>query len=134
MGIGEDSHDLAYRPYRQWLLVALVVGNGATIVTSGIPRGGRVILNMLWRDEIESTATGSKLPVGADDWGRITIDVPPNTPQVRVDSRPPWKLGWLVSMFLLLCALGIEAAKHHYGNRSTRLRKAIRREVAVRKW
>jgi hypothetical protein len=79
-------------------------GSGATIITSEVPQGGRIVLNMLWRREIQSKADGSRLSTTADEWGRITQQVPPGTREVRVSFRPPWEYGFAVSVVALILA------------------------------
>lgn len=80
---------------------------GATITTSDFPRGGWIVLNMLWRREVQCKINGSALPVKPDDWGRIRIQVPPGSSEIRMAFRPPWELGWLTGLLSLLCALGL---------------------------
>jgi hypothetical protein len=82
-------------------------GGGATITTAEVPQGGWIVLNMLWRDEFQCRVNGLKLPVSADAWGRIKVQVPPGVSQVRLAFRPPWGLGWMVGAFSLLCAIGL---------------------------
>ncbi|MGA2967399.1 MAG: hypothetical protein ABSD64_14415 [Terriglobales bacterium] len=82
-------------------------GGGATITTSGMPQGGRVVLNMLWRQEIQSQANGSELSATADDWGRIALAVPTGTKEVRVTFRPPWGYGFALAGAALFFALAI---------------------------
>ncbi len=82
-------------------------GAGATITTSVIPQGGRVVLNMLWRQEIQSHANGSKISATADDWGRIALNVPAGTKEVRVTFSPPWAYGFAVAGVALFFALAL---------------------------
>jgi len=82
-------------------------GAGATITTSEVPQGGSIMLNMLWRDEIQCRVNGSKVPVGPDSWGRIRMQIPPGVSQVRVAFRPPWELGWMAGALSLICAIGL---------------------------
>lgn len=80
---------------------------GASIDTSELPRGGTVILNMLWREEYQAIANGSPLRTDADAWGRIRMVVPAGAPIVRLVLRLRWELGWIVAAALLLCGLAL---------------------------
>lgn len=82
-------------------------GGGATVMTSAVPQGGWIVLNMLWRNEIQCRINGSRLPSGPDAWGRIRMQIPPGVPQVRVAFRPPWGLGWMGGALSFICALGL---------------------------
>ncbi len=95
-------------------------GGGATITTSDVPAGGWIVLNMLWRDEIQCKANGSKLPAGPDAWGRIRMQIVPGVSQVRVAFRPPWELGWMASALSLVCAIGLAWFSARLLNRSRR--------------
>ncbi|HSS97668.1 MAG TPA: hypothetical protein VLK33_11595, partial [Terriglobales bacterium] len=79
-------------------------GSGATINTSSL-RGGPVILNLLWKPEYRASANGNQLSVVADDWNRISVEVPPETTQVRIDYRPHWEYGYAVSFIALICGV-----------------------------
>jgi hypothetical protein len=82
---------------------------GATIDVSEVPRGGSVVLNMLWRSEIKARANGASLPTMADDWDRILVNVPPGSSPVRISFRPPWGLGFLAAGVLGACGAVLAA-------------------------
>jgi len=81
-------------------------GSGATINTSSL-HGGSLILNLLWKPEYRASANVGHLPVVADEWDRISVQVPPETTQVRIDYRPHWEYGYAVSFIALICGVFI---------------------------
>ncbi len=81
--------------------------SGAAITTSEVPQGGRVVLNMLWRREIQSHVSGSIVAATADDWGRIVLQIPPGTREVRVTFRQPWEYGFALAGVALLLGSAI---------------------------
>lgn len=64
---------------------------GVTLDTSGV--SGTVILNMLWRPELQSRGGGA---LSADELGRTRIPVA-STASVRLDFSPPWGWGWMAA-------------------------------------
>jgi hypothetical protein len=80
-------------------------GGGATIDVSEAPPGSPVVLNMLWRSEIQARVHGARVPATADDWGRILVSLPPGASQVRVSFCSPWGLGFLAGGLLLAAAV-----------------------------
>lgn len=84
-------------------------GGGATLDTSSLHHEGDVVLNMLYRSEIDSRVNGARVPARADAWGRILIHLPSGTRTVRVAFRPPWMLGLVVGGSSLLAGLLVGA-------------------------
>jgi len=81
-------------------------GAGATIDTSAVAHDGTVILNMLWRREFRAQAGLKTLPVAADEWGRIAVEVPANTKAVRLTFSPHWGEGFVLALVAAGFGLG----------------------------
>ena len=69
--------------------------------------GGEVTVNYLWRTGSRVRAGDKLLPARADRWGRILVDVPPESRLLSLPYESPWKLGLLVGGLLCLAGLAM---------------------------
>ena len=79
--------------------------SGATIHTAAVPNGGRVVLNLLWHRELRAYANGHRLPVGADAWDRITVQVPAGVNEIRISYHPAWEYGLGLGIISLIAGV-----------------------------
>lgn len=76
--------------------------SGVIVDVGGPPRPVSVVVNFLLLNGIVARAGGNILPMTADEWGRIVVDVPAGTRVMEVRYEPPWDVAALASFCVLL--------------------------------
>lgn len=87
---------------------------GVRVDLTGVPQGGRVVANFLWRRDWKADADGAPVAAVADDWGRLVADVPAGTKALTFTYSPPWKRGFTAAAGLVLAALGCTLAASRF--------------------
>jgi hypothetical protein len=86
-------------------LALSLTGSGVVVDTSTLPAGGIVVINFLWYPNVRASVQGRELPSGRDRWGRVVVQVPPDTKAVRVRLGAAWARGLLNGGLLLFLSL-----------------------------
>ena len=82
--------------------------DGMDIDVSGVhDSGGSIIINTLWWPGLRIIDGQQQLRYETDFWGRVVVDVPPQTSIIRFQYLPPWKEGFLAGASCLLCAVAL---------------------------
>lgn len=79
----------------------MVYGQGIKVDLSHNANGGLIVVNFLHRPWMRAYADGKPIPISADAWKRILVNVPPGSHLVNIVYEIPWFEG-VVAMVLLL--------------------------------
>lgn len=76
-------------------------GKGTRVDTSSIPQGGTLIVNVLAWPDFVVRGDGKRLSFTPDEWGRMKVELPPGTVNVRAEYAPPWCNGFAIALVLI---------------------------------
>lgn len=82
---------------------------GAQVDLETLPDGGPFIVNILAWPEFRVYADGHRIPFSPDEWGRMRVDVPPNTRVLDARYSPAWETGllWGVALGVICVAAAL---------------------------
>ncbi len=80
-------------------------GNEVRIDTTSLGKGGKVMVNYLWRVGIEARAGDRELEVEPDLNGRLVVSLPAGIEFFHVGYHIPWKTPLLAGFFLILAGM-----------------------------
>ena len=88
-----------------------VSGRGISVVLPPSQSARDLTVNYVHRPSFSAVDEHSQtLLLGADEWGRMRVTVPPGTSKILVRYEPPFKLGVTLGFLLLACAAALAAA------------------------
>jgi hypothetical protein len=79
-------------------------GSGVRVGLSEVPDAGPIVVNVLMRPWMTARADGAPLRAQPDEWGRVRVEVPPESRMLSVRYSPPWGLGFLCAGILAALA------------------------------
>lgn len=101
-GILEAGPPPAERPPERIPLPVRVEETRVVVDTRAFAQGGEVTVNYLCRPRSKVWIDGQAAEPSADDWGRLTMRIPPGSRELVVSYVASWNRGWLVAGMLLI--------------------------------
>ena len=92
-------------------------GAGVDVDVSGLAQGGAVIVNFLAWPDMAARVDGRPLPLEADEWGRMRLQVPAGAGRLEIRYAPPWGLGCRLGASLALVGVLLATAASYAGRR-----------------
>ena len=76
--------------------------DGIDVDLTGLPEGGRVLVNALWWPQFVARADGLPREAMPDDWNRTVVEVPAGARRLTVRFEPGWARGLVPAAVLML--------------------------------